>query len=58
MIILGSYARVKDTKLIVQAISSPYTEKNETFINVRLVFDPLVTYQSKLEDLEIVTELE
>lgn len=58
MIMLGSYAKVKETKILVQAISSPYTKDNETFIDVRLVFDPLVEYSSKINDLEVVEELQ
>jgi hypothetical protein len=58
MIIIGSYARTKDTNLIVQAVSSPYTKENILYIDVRFVFDPLVTYTSKIEDLELVSELE
>jgi hypothetical protein len=58
MITLGSYARIKQTKILVQAISSPYTKNNQEFIDVRLVFDPMVTYIASIDDLEIVEELE
>jgi hypothetical protein len=58
MIMLGSFARVKETKILVQAISSPYTKDNQDFIDVRLIFDPIVAYSSKIDDLEVVEELE
>ncbi len=55
---LGSYARCHPTELIVQVISSPYITENRLVTDVRLVFDPMITFTVNVDDLEVITELE
>lgn len=56
---LGSYAICKPTHIIVQVISSPYKNTQEkTVADVRLVFDPYVTFTADVEELEVIQELE
>jgi hypothetical protein len=58
MLGLGSYAKVKSTQLIVQVISSPYQEKDNIYVDVRLIFDPIITFTSNITELELIEELE
>jgi hypothetical protein len=58
MLGLGSYAKVKSTQLIVQVISSPYEENNELYVDVRLIFDPIISFTSNVKELELIQELE
>lgn len=55
---LGSYAVCRPTHIIVQVISSPYTVEGELVTDVRLVFDPMITFTAKIDELELINELQ
>lgn len=55
---LGAYARCSPTQLIVQVISSPYMADNRLVTDVRLVFDPMITFTANVDELEVITELQ
>lgn len=58
MLGLGSYAKVKSTKIIVQVISSPYEKQDQLYVDVQLVFDPMITFTANVNELELIQELE